>query len=82
MCPGALDIDAYEAAGIAPPGSQPITLEVGTIAETVERTEALPYLQLRLTLEQSLEDFDGTSLREGLGQTYRVPAHLLSLIHI
>ena len=72
-CPGALDTQAYLAAGIAPPGSQPIALEVGFVSATVVQSEQLPSLKLSLALEQSLDDFDGVAFRAALARVYGVP---------
>ena len=75
ICPGALDIDGN--ADIDPPGSQPIQLEVGTIPQTVVQTKTLPSLELRITLEQSLDEFGGAGFKERLARAYGLPPSLI-----
>ena len=76
-CPGAADVAAHEAAGIAPPGSKPIIQATGGSTETVE----VPVVETSMTVDITPDQF--AAQREAmiaeLAKKYGVDPSLITL---
>ena len=70
---------AYKAAGIDPPGSQPIPLKMGTMSREVEVTEPLPTVSMELELDQDLSDFDQASITSKLARMLGISERMIRL---
>ena len=78
-CPGALAVDAYARAGIEPPGSQPILLDVGSISTIVEVTREMPSITTDFRLDLDLSDFEEAAFKTRMATAFDAPSSLISL---